>query len=250
MTFWVAGAAVVGGIGGALISSNASSNAADAQAGAARDANQTQLQMYNQTRTDNLPALGARNDALARLESLLGVGGDRGASGYSSLGGAINVGDVTKDPGYAFGMQQGQTALGNSFNARGMRDSGAALMAATRYGNDYGTTKYNDAFNRTLQTRNQQLNPLLALAGAGQVGTSQIGQAGAISANNISANQIGAGNAQAANSLAQGNIWGNATNQLAGWYMNQPRGASTQPVGWASGPQSSGWYGDDVYGPQ
>lgn len=225
MTFWVAGAAVVGTIGGALISSNGASNAADAQAGAARDANQTQLQMYNQTRTDNMPALGARNDALARLEALLGVGGNRGAAGYGSLGGPINVGDVTRDPGYQFGLRQGQQTLNNSFNARGMRDSGAALMAATRYGNDYGTTKYDDAFNRQVTNRQVQLNPLQSLAGLGQTGATTMAQAGANAGNNISANQIGVGNAQAANSIAQGNIWGNAANQLAGWYANysQPR---------------------------
>lgn len=223
MTFWVAGAAVVGGLGGALISSNASSNAASAQAGAARDANQTQLQMYNQTRTDNMPALGARNDALARLEALLGVGGNPHTAGFGSLSGSLNVGDVTKDPGYQFGLTQGQTALDHQMAARGMRDSGAALKAASRYGTDYATTKYDDAFNRAQTNRQLQLNPLQSLAGLGQTGASTIAQAGMNSSNNISANQIGAGNAQAANSLAQGNIWGGAVNQLAGWYQNYAR---------------------------
>jgi hypothetical protein len=224
MTFWVAGAAVVGGLGGAYLSSQGASHAADAQAGAANQANQTQLQMYNQTRTDNLPALGARNDALARLEALLGVGSNRGAAGYGSLGGPLNVGDVTQDPGYQFGMQQGQRALNNSLNARGMRDSGAAMMAAARYGNDYGTTKYDDAFNRAVTNRQVQLNPLQSLAGLGQTGATTMATAGMNAGNNISQNQLGVGNAQAANSLAQGNIWGNATNQLAGWYGNYASG--------------------------
>lgn len=220
---WAAAIGVAGALGGAYLSSQGSKDAANTEAGAARDAKQTELQMYDQTRTDNLPAMGARNDALARLEALLGVGSNKGASGYGSLSGPINAGDVMQDPGYQFGLTQGQNALSRSLNARGMRDSGAALMAASRYGNDYATTKYDDAFNRATQNRNSQLNPLLSLSGAGQVGASQIGQAGQNYANEAGANSRYAGDAAATNSLAQASIWGNTANQLAGWYQNQQR---------------------------
>lgn len=233
---WGAAIGAVGAIAGGLIASNGAKNAANTQSDATKQANDTQLQMYNQTRTDNLPALGARNDALSRLEELLGVGGNSKASGYGSLGGALNVGDVTKDPGYQFGFNQGQTALNNSLTAHGMRDSGAALKAAARYGTDYATTKYDDAFNRAQTNRQLQLNPLQSLAGLGQTGASTIAQAGANTANQIGANQIGLGNAIGASQVAQANLWGNTANQLAGigagWYQN--RGGNP----WSSGSTS------------
>ena len=223
MTWWVAGAAVVGSIGGALISSDAAGNAADTQAGATRESNATQKAMYDQTRQDNMPALEARNASLARMRELLGIGGDQSAQGYGTLGGAVNPGDVTQDPGYQFGMQQGQQSLNNQLTARGMRNSGAALKAAARFGNDYATTKYDNAFNRQIANRSAQLNPLQSVAGLGQTGASTVSSAGQNYANQVGANQIGLGNALGASSIAQGNAWGNALQQGAGWYANQQR---------------------------
>lgn len=238
---WVGAASA---IGGALISSSASNDASNTQAASSAAATQLAKDQYDQTRTDNLPALGARNDALTQLETLLGVGKDKTAAGYGSLTGPINPGDVTNDPGYQFGQAQGQRALDNSFNARGMRDSGAARMAAARYGTDYATTKYDDAFNRVLQNRQQQMNPFLSLAGAGQVGTSQIGAAGQNYATSAGANAIAAGDASAQNSLAQGSIYANAGNQLAGWYQNYAK----KGTGSNSPAVSYGGYGDTLYG--
>lgn len=200
---WMIGGAILGSaIIGGISSSNAAGKAADAQRDAANAANATQLQMYNQTRDDNMPALGARNDALSRLESLLGL---------KAGGQAI---DPTKDPGYQFGLDQGQKALNAKFAAKGMYGSGAALKAAAEYGNDYATTKYDAAFNRIL-------NPLQSVAGLGQTGANSIASAGQNEANQISANQLGIGNAQAAAGIAQSNAWNNAANQFSGWAKNQ-----------------------------
>lgn len=243
---WTAAAIV----GGAVIGAVASDSAAGKQAGAANRSTDIAHDEYEQTRTDNMPALGARNDALARLEALLGVSG-KGGSGYGSLGGPINVGDVTQEPGYQFGLQQGQKALENQLAARGMRDSGAGLKAGIRFADDYATTKYNDAFNREQANRQVQINPLQSLAGLGQTGATTMAQAGANYANQAGANARYAGEAAAEGGLAQASIWGNAGNQLAGWYDNYRRKPDGQmPAGWASGPQSSGWYSDDTYGPQ
>jgi len=208
----VAGAAIVGSV----ISSNAQKNAANTQAAATNSATQAQTDQYNQTRADNLPLLTARNDALTRLETLLGVGGNGP--------GGIDPGTVMSDPGYQFGLQQGQRQLSNSLNARGMRDSGSALKAATEFGNDYATTKYDAALNR-------QLNPLQSLAGLGQSGANTIAASGSNAANNISGLESSLGNAQAASQLAQGNTWANTGNQLAGWYQNYQRSSAAPPSG-------------------
>ena len=56
--------------------------------------------------------------------------------------------DVELDPGYQFGMNEGTRAMENSASAKGMQLSGAQLKAMQRFGTDYGSTKYNEAFNR------------------------------------------------------------------------------------------------------
>lgn len=195
------GSAVVGG----AIASDSSRKAANKQVDAANQANATQQAMYEQTRQDNMPALEARNASLARMRELLGIGGTPGSGAAT----------VAQDPGYQFGLTQGQNALNAQLAARGMRNSGAALKAATRYGNDYATTKFDNSFNR-----------LASVAGLGQVGAGQVGAAGIATGQGIAANQVGVGNALGAAQIAQGNAWANAGNQLAGWYGNRQASGS------------------------
>ena len=119
-----AGVAIGGSIGGALGQSMSAGDAADAQSEAAARSDATQRYMYDTTRADNMPALESRNWALNELKSRLS---------------SPNL-NVASEPGYKFGLDQGMQALNNQLGARGMRNSGAALKAATRYGEDYGST--------------------------------------------------------------------------------------------------------------
>ena len=229
----VGGSAIVGGV----LQSNAAGRASDKQLQGTRESNATQKAMYDQTREDNMPALDARNASLQRMRELLGIGGDTASKGYGSLGGGINPGDVQNEAGYQFGLNQGLTAQSNQFGARGMRNSGAAIKAATRYGNDYATTKYDNAFNRIVANRSAQLNPLQSLAGASQTGASTVANSGNNYANTVSGNQTALGNALGANSLAQGNIWGGALNQIG-----------SAAKGWYSGSQIDGFNGNALTG--
>ena len=101
--------------------------------------------------------------------------------------------------------------------------SGATLKALTRFGNDYGSTKANESYNRFNNDQNAQYNKLAGLSGAGQQATNQISAAGQNMANNISASQIGAGNARASGYVGQANAWngaiGGATNALQQYSM-------------------------------
>ena len=229
----VGGSAIVGGV----LQSNAAGRASDKQLQGTRESNATQKAMYDQTREDNMPALDARNASLQRMRELLGIGGDAASKGYGSLGGGINPGDVQNEAGYQFGLNQGLTAQSNQLGARGMRNSGAAIKAATRYGNDYATTKYDNAFNRIVANRSAQLNPLQSLAGASQTGASTVANSGNNYANTVSGNQTALGNALGANSLAQGNIWGGALNQIG-----------SAAKGWYSGSQIDGFNGNALTG--
>lgn len=210
--------AVAAAVGGALIGADSSRKAANTQADATRDANKVQWDMYQQQREDAMPAMEARNKSLAQLQKLLLDGGEYGKR--------IDVGDITNEAGYQFGMQQGQSALNNQLAARGMRNSGAALKAAARFGNDYGSTKYDQAFNREIASRSAVLNPLQSLGGLAQTGIAGLNGAAQNYGNNVSNNALQLGNARAASAIAQGQQWTNALSQLGGWYGGGKSGSS------------------------
>jgi hypothetical protein len=139
---------------------------------------------------------------------------------------------IQMDPGYQFGLDQGNQALDRKVAAAGGRVSGAALKGAQRFGVDYATTGYSAAYGR----RQDRLNRLQALAGIGQTATAGSAQAGQAAAGANSALYSAQGNAAGAASLAQGNIWQSAGNQLgamalrsggsSGWSPNY----TTQPM--------------------
>lgn len=218
MSWWAVGTAVVGMIANSDSQRSASNKANDAT----KAANAAAMEQYNQTRTDNMPALESRNWALDQLKQRLAT--------------PITAQNVTSDPGYQFGMDQGMQQLTRAMNAKGMRNSGSMLQAATQYGNDYGTTKFGEAINR----RNVELSPLQSLAGLGQTGASTIAGAGQNYANAFGNNVLNNANFQGAAGVANANMWGNTANQLAGWYANQNRNQGS-----SNGFNGNGWSYND-----
>lgn len=104
------------------------------------------------------------------------------------------TGDATKlmqnDPGYQFRLGEGNKAINASMAARGLSGSGAALKALTRYGQDYASGEYNNAFNR-------QSN----LASMGQNAANNLSNVAGSYGSNLSNNYMGLGNAQAASAI-------------------------------------------------
>lgn len=225
--------AVAGAIGGALISSEAAGDAADQQADSAAQANALQRYMYDTTREDQAPYREAGVEALGRLRDF----SDR----------ELRPDEVMAEPGYQFGLQQGLDNVQNTAAARGGLYSGNTLRALTRYGNDYATTRYNDAWNRNQASGSTRWNRLAALAGIGQTATNQVQSAGQNYAGSVGGNLMSNANAQGAAGMAQGNIWGNALNQVAsiGGRNNWFGGTSSAP---ASDYHSGSWWaGGDGY---
>lgn len=225
MTYWVAGAAVVGAIGGALIGSNSSKASANSQARAAGDANQLQQYMYDTTRADNAPLLASRNTALTGLNGLM-----------------ANPNSITGRPDYQFGLSQGTTALDRSAASKGGLYSGAQLKALTQFGQDYGNNQLNQEYNR-----------LANIAGLGQVGANNNMTAGMNYANQAGNNLMGAANARAGSSLYAANGWQNALNGGAAAFgrvnWGSPGGSSpgswanVDGTNWANGVDYSNYYG-------
>ena len=129
---------------------------------------------------------------------------------------SFTMSDFNKDPGYDFRMQEGAKALERSASARGGLMGGAAGKAMSRYGQDYASNEYSNAYNRFNSDRDQRFNKLSSLANMGQSAAAQSGQAAQNFANQAGANIIGGGDAQAASQMAQSNAWTNAIGQGLG----------------------------------
>lgn len=142
--------------------------------------------------------------------------------------------NMMADPGYQFRLSEGLKALDRQAAARGGLISGSALKGAQRYGQDYASGEYQNAYNRALteyQSRVQQsqmgygremdaynaalqragtgYNRLASQAGLGQTTVGQLGQAGQQMAGAIG-NALGTygsnvGNISMANAANQGN---------------------------------------------
>jgi len=236
---WVGVGVAALGAGAAAINANKAKNA---QQGAANAANQLTQDQYSQTRTDQQPYRDAGYAALQRMNDLLGLSKNTGAEGYGSLAKTFTGDSVNTDPGYQFGLTQGLNSVQNSAAARGGLYSGATLKALTQYGNDYATTKFDDAFNRDQQTKTSIYNKLAGVSGTGQTASNTVDSQGAGVAVNNGNNLIGAGNARGASDIATGNAIVGGLNQAGAWWLrsgNQP-GASSYGGGGLTSQAGSG----------
>lgn len=116
------------------------------------------------------------------------------ASRYQNFG----MNQFQADPGYAFRLSEGQKALERSAAARGGLLSGGTGKALQRFGQDYGSQEYMNAFNRYQTERAARLNPLQSLTGMAQTTANTLGSAGQNMAGNI-------GNAYMQQGVNQGN---------------------------------------------
>jgi len=233
----IVGSAVLGA-GSSLIGS---SNAADAQreaaaasAAAQREAADksiaAQREMFDIGRADLAPYREGGVAAQNQLRSFLGIGGDTTAPGYGKYTKDFGMEDFTADPGSAFRLKTGLESLERSGAARGMGLSGAALKGITRYGQDYASNEYQNAFNRYQTERAAKLDPLFKLYSGGQASAAgSAAQAGALGQNlgqtytglgqGLAQAAVAGGNAQASGYLNQANAVTNALNQGTSSYL-------------------------------
>ena len=189
-----------------------------------------QKQMYDQTRTDFAPYRESGTANLNQLNTLLGIGGNSGASDY----GRFATADFTpadfaanRDPGYAFRLSEGLKAVDAQAAARGGLISGNALKASQTYGQDMASQEYGNAFNRYQTIRGNTLSPFQTGAAAGQSAAAMQGQANA-NFGNAGANAAAAGSA-AYGAFGQGAsaAYGNAGNAAGAAYGNYGQGAAS-----------------------
>lgn len=203
----------VGTLGGTVMSladpldllGTKSSAGLSAQADAANAANATQAGEFNQIQQNETPYLQAGNSGLQQLQAAM-----------PSLTQSFGTAQFQQDPGYQFQMQQGMQALQQSAAAGGSLNSGGTMKAISQYSQGLASQDYNNAFNRYMQTNQQNYNMLSGLANYGQNANSTIAGAGQNYANQVSSNQIGMGNATASADVGSANRLGGLVAQGAG----------------------------------
>lgn len=175
-----AGIGAAGSLGAAAIGKSSADQAAN-----------TQLTMYNQTRSDLQPYMNTGNAALSQLASLFGLG--PGGNGVPNSGALTSA--LTNFPGYQFGLKQGTTALDQSAASQGMTLSGSQLQAAQQFGQNY-------AMQNAWQPYLSQLN---SLGGLGENAAAGLGNQGTAAASNAGTAQLAGGSAAAGGALGATN---------------------------------------------
>jgi hypothetical protein len=211
-----------GAIGGGLIAAHGASSAAKTQAQAAEDALGFQKEVYNNQLANAEPylSLGATGETqmASALPGLL-QGFDPASVGLPATF-SYSDSDFKLDPGYNFALQQGEQAIEHGAAAGGNLGSGDTLKALNDYAQGMANQQYNTAYNRALNTYQQnyangfntfetnqgnQFNRLQALINTGLSANNQAASAGQNYANNAGNYTIGAGNAQAAGTVGAAN---------------------------------------------
>ena len=203
----------IGGLGQAY----AGQQAAGTQAAAADRAAALQERIYNSMAMRNQGAELLGNMARDRYGELVGLGPNTNAMGYGSAVQPFDMSKFGADPGRAFRFQSGMDALNRTAAANAGLQSGAALKAATRYGQDFGSQEYGNAYNRYQTDQAARLSPLMYAMTGGTNATNATNTAMGNMGTNVG-NLMG----QSAQATAAGQLGlGNSINNFAGALNNQ-----------------------------
>lgn len=204
---------IVSGITDAVgITNKSGDRALAAQTGAANQANETTWRMFDQARKDQEPWRQAGASAVNTLGSQMG-----------DMTRTFTMNDFQQDPGYQFRMAEGQKAIERSAAARGGLMGGRSLKDISRFGQDFASNEFTNAYNRFNNDRDQRFNKLSSLAGVGQSSASQIANQGMQAGQQVAGNQMGVGNAAAANIIGQQDRLGRAAGMAAGALFSDER---------------------------
>lgn len=213
----ILGAAAIGGVGSAVAGSrqaSAAKSASRAQSKAAMEAARLQAEAmdrqtalgekalafqrstYEQGREDSLPWLEAGQSALKQYRVEMGLAD--GESGFQAT------------PGYEFAVQQGEQGIKNNLAALGLKGSGAALKALTRFRTGLANQEYG-----------KYLGNIANIAGMGQGQSQSLGNLGAAVGNGQISGALGLGSNLMQGASAIGNAFQNAGAARASGYVGQ-----------------------------
>lgn len=216
--------------------------AANKQAGAAKDAASAANEQQ-----DKALALQTRmyDEGVARQQPYANIGMEftNRLADMQRGGPGTGVNMLNMDPGYGFRLSEGEKALGRTAAARGGLISGGALKAAQRYGQDFASNEFGNAYNRMAG---------LASLGPSAAGVmNNLGTTYSTNAGNTMGNMgANTGNALLAASAARSSAYTGAGNQF-GKYLGSGGsfGGNTggAPMSAAGNPMAVGQYADPGY---
>jgi hypothetical protein len=193
-------------LGSNLFGDNSTDRALDAQTRGTNQANDILKQMYG------------------TQQNLASPYNEAGLGALSSLASGDFAKNMEMDPGYQFRMKQGQNALQSSAAARGSLNSGATMKALQRYGQDFASNEYNNAYNRNYERLSQ-------LAGLGANANQNLMNAAGNYGSQVSGNMTGLGNAQASAQIAQANRTTDLMGQgIRAYFSDERLKENIQPV--------------------
>lgn len=211
--------ALIGGIG-AVASAGASAFGANAAAGAQRDAarqgNALLQQQYQQNSANLAPWMqgGARSfDTVNRLTGNFEGGDPMTAELTRKFQPTME--ELAKTPGYQFTLDQGLKSTQNSYAAKGLASSGAAMKGAADYSSGLASNTYQQQFQNYWNQNKSIYDMLTGQSTAGLQAAQSLATGGNALAQGQSNNLVGAGNAQAAAYNSMGTAAGNAFNGIA-----------------------------------
>lgn len=145
--------------------------------------------------------------ATNRLATLMGL---QPGVGTGSLMEQPTLQQLQMDPGYAFRQQQGEQAIQRQMAAGGLGGSGAALKAATRFGQDMASQEYGNAYNRFMANRANQMALLQNASQTGFGAAQGVGNAAVGAGTNLAANYQNLGQTVGQGLVNTGSAYSNA----------------------------------------
>jgi hypothetical protein len=204
----LAGAAAVASIGGAALSSHASSKAANkaaqAQTQVAATNNALQLDLYNRNTANFQPYMDTGGAAMRSINSLLA--GDSHA-----------FDDFRNSTNYGFTFNQGMNALNQGLAGQGALHSGAAEKSAIKYGQERAGNALGGYIDLLRGQQNVGFGGAQALAGVSNTYGSNV------QANNQNAADA-TSNAALLRGQAQNQFYGSAANALGNFASSFGKG--------------------------
>lgn len=236
----IGGAGLIGGIGSAVIGSNAAKDAANAQEQAALSAQNLQMQMFDKAQAAEQPYNTIGQGAVNTLGGLYGINGTNAGTGTPT---AQSLNAFTQSPDYAFALQQGTQAMQRSAAAGGTLLSGGQLKAGQEFGQGLASQQYGNYYNRLLSLSQLGQSAATGISNAalnagGQIGNS-IQAGGQAQASGIvgSANAISGGLSGATGGIATAALLsklgggGNSSGSLSSYLTNQGIGTGVSNGG-------------------
>ena len=208
---WVAVAVAGGAIIGGALSAQGSKSAANIQAGAANQATQAQLGMFQQTQTNLAPYMQEGQIGLNQINQMM-----------PQFTQPFTLDQFQTSPAYQFNLQQGQQAIDKAAASRNMYYAPQTLQDLGKYQQGLASNEFQNAFGNYQTNLNNIWSRLYGLTGTGANAAANLGGFGTTVGGQIGSNITGAGNAQAAGTVGQANAVQNALGQgMNAYFMNQ-----------------------------